>query len=303
MKLARRGFIQGMGALGAAAGVSLDAVAQAVKTARPVAKAKAAARAPLQVKHVKSGCSICPNFCGIDVTVVNGVVRTIYPDTARAEFYNHGICPKGASGMYNTYDAYRLKKPLKRTNPNKGRNEDPRWAEISWDEAFEIVAARMAKIHAEDPRKLLWQHGQGKYLTGENFAVAFTKAFGTPNMTHRTTTCEAARHVADELTVAGAGILPDLKHAKYMLNFGSSYFEGEQASRWWLQLLRRRTGFALDGLGSPAKHRQGFENCRRGAALVAECGQGRRMGSRAPRQGPGDFARHGQSHDRRRHHR
>lgn len=232
MKLARRGFIQGMGALGAAAGVSLDAVAQAVKTAKPAVKATTAARAPLEIKHIKSGCSICPNFCGIDATVVNGVVRTIYPDTARAEFYNHGICPKGASGMFNTYDPYRLKKPLKRTNPKKGRNEDPGWVEISWDEAFEIVATRMAKIHAEDPRKLLWQHGQGKYLTGENFAVAFTKAFGTPNMTHRTTTCEAARHVADELTLAGADIMPDLKHTHYFLNFGSSYFEGEQTSRW-----------------------------------------------------------------------
>ena len=109
MELARRGFIKGMGALGAAAGVSLDAVAQAAKASKPVAKGKSkAARAPLEVKHVKSGCSICPNFCGVDATVVGGVVRTIYPDAARAEFYNHGICPKGASGMYNTYDPYRL---------------------------------------------------------------------------------------------------------------------------------------------------------------------------------------------------
>ena len=220
-----------MGALGAAAGVSLDAVAQAAKATKPIAKGKAV-RAALEIKHIKSGCSICPNFCGIDATVVGGVVRTIYPDAARAEFYNHGICPKGASGMYNTYDPYRLKKPLKRTNPKKGRNEDPGWVEISWNEAFDIVAAKLNKIKAEDPRKLVWQHGQGKYLIGENYAVGFTKAFGTPNMVHRTTTCEAARHVADELTWAGANILPDLKHSKLLLNFGSSYFEGEQASRW-----------------------------------------------------------------------
>jgi molybdopterin-containing oxidoreductase family molybdopterin binding subunit len=233
MKLGRRGFIQGIGAVGGvlAGGFGVDAIAQAATGAKAKGAMKAGPMAPV-IRRVKSGCAICPNFCGIEGTVVNGVVRTIYPDTARAEFYNHGICPKGASGMYNTYDAYRLKKPLKRTNPNKGRNEDPKWVEISWDEAFGIVAGRLAKIKAEDPRKLVWQHGQGKYLIGENYAVAFTKAFGTPNMVHRTTTCEAARHVADELTWAGSGILPDLKHAKYFLNFGSSYFEGEQASRW-----------------------------------------------------------------------
>lgn len=232
MKLARRGFIQGMGALGAAAGVSLDAVAQAVKAARPVAKGKAMARAPLEVKHIKSGCAICPNFCGIDATVVNGVIRTIYPDAARADVYNHGICPKGASGMFNTYDPYRLKKPLKRTNPKKGRNEDPGWVEISWEEAFSTVADKLKAIKADNPAKLIWQHGQGKYLIQEQYCTAFTKAFGTPNMVHRTTACEAARHVADELTWASANILPDLKHSKLLLNFGANYHEGEQASRW-----------------------------------------------------------------------
>ncbi|MEO8653129.1 MAG: molybdopterin-dependent oxidoreductase [Ramlibacter sp.] len=232
MELARRGFVKGMGALGAVAGMSLDAVAQAAKAAKPTVKAKAEGHVPPEVKHIKSGCAICPNFCGIDATVVNGIVRTIYPDAARAEFYNHGICPKGASGMYNTYDPYRLKKPLKRTNPKKGPNEDPRWVEISWEEAFSTVSDRLAKIKAEDARKLIWQHGQGKYLIQEQFCEAWTKAFGTPNMVHRTTTCEAARHVADELTWAGAGILPDLKYSKLLLNFGANYYEGEQASRW-----------------------------------------------------------------------
>lgn len=222
-----------MGALGAVAGMNLDAVAQAAKVAaKPSKGGKAAAAPALEVKHIKSGCAICPNFCGIDATLVGGVIRTIYPDTARAEFYNHGICPKGASGMYNTYDPYRLKKPLKRTNPKKGPNEDPKWVEIPWEEAFNTIAVKLARIRAENPSKLIWQHGQGKYLIQEQFCEAFTKAFGTPNMVHRTTACEAARHVADELTWASANILPDLKHSKLLLNFGANYHEGEQTSRW-----------------------------------------------------------------------
>lgn len=240
MELSRRSFLKSMSAAGgvAASGVSLDVIAQAAAKAKTPAKAGAR---KLEVKHIKSGCAICPNFCGIDATVVNGVVRTIYPDAARAEFYNHGICPKGASGMYNTYDPYRLKKPLKRTNPKKGRDEDPRWVAISWEEAFKEISERMAKIHADNPSKLVWQHGQGKYLIGEEFCAAFTKAFGTPNMTHRTTACESARHVADELTWANAGILPDLKYSKLLLNFGANYHEGEQASRWldWQTVMSR----------------------------------------------------------------
>jgi anaerobic selenocysteine-containing dehydrogenase len=243
MELRRRSFLKGMGALSgvAASGVSFEAVAQAAKAAKPAKGTTAAA--PLEVKHVKSNCAICPNFCGIDASVVGGIVRTIYPDTARAEFYNHGICPKGASGMYNTYDPYRLKKPLKRTNPKKGQNEDPKWVEISWNDAFNEIAGRLKAIRADNPSKLVWQHGQGKYLIQEQFCEAFTKAFGTPNMVHRTTACEAARHVADELTWASAGILPDLKYTKFFLNCGANYFEGEQASRWldWQTTMSRES--------------------------------------------------------------
>ena len=243
MELSRRSFLKGVGAAGGIA--ALDSQLPAIAAAAEAAKKKAAtaAKSP-EIKHVKTGCAICPNFCGIDVTVMGGVIRTIYPDAARADFYNHGICPKGASGMYNTYDPYRLKKPLKRTNPNKGPNEDPKWAEISWDEAFSTIAGRLAKIRADNPSKLVWQHGQGKYLIQEQYCDAFTKAFGTPNMVHRTTACEAARHVADELTWASAGILPDLKHSKYLLNFGANYHEGEQASRWldWQTAMSREQG-------------------------------------------------------------
>lgn len=232
MELGRRGFLKGIGAVGgvSATGVGWQVAEAAQQAAAP--KTTAAQGKTVDVKKVKSGCAICPNFCGIEATVVNGVVRTIYPDAARADYYNHGICPKGASGMFNTYDPYRLKKPLKRTNPKKGQNEDPKWVEISWDEAFTLITERLAKIKSENPSKLVWQHGQGKYLIQEQYCTAFTKAFGTPNMVHRTTACEAARHVADELTWASANILPDLKYSKLLLNFGANYHEGEQASRW-----------------------------------------------------------------------
>lgn len=241
MELGRRGFLRGIGAVGgmAATGAGWQVAEAAQRAAAP--KAAAGAGKAVDVKKVKSGCAICPNFCGIEATVVNGVVRTIYPDAARAEYYNHGICPKGASGMFNTYDPYRIKKPLKRTNPKKGRNEDPGWVEISWEEAFSAIAARLSKLKADNPAKLVWQHGQGKYLVGEEFCKAWTAAFGTPNMTHRTTACEAARHVADELTWANAGIQPDLKYSKLLLNFGANYFEGEQTSRWldWQSTMSR----------------------------------------------------------------
>jgi anaerobic selenocysteine-containing dehydrogenase len=172
------------------------------------------------------------NFCGISVKLENGVIRSIYADDARAEYYNRGLCPKGVSGLFKTYNPYRIKAPLKRTNPNKGMDQDPGWVEISWDEAFETIAERLRKIRADDPRKLIWQHGHGKYLIGDKFPKAFAAAFGTPNLVHRTTVCEAARHVADEVTWGYHAFLPDIDHCNLLLNFGANYFEAEQWARW-----------------------------------------------------------------------
>lgn len=230
MNLTRREFLKGVSAVAGATGVSvnLPLIAQAAEQA----KAAAAAKAASSEKLVKSTCVHCVNFCGIEVKVTDGVIRAIYPDKARADYYNWGICPKGASGLFNTYNPYRLKKPMKRTNPNKGIHEDPKWVEISWEEAFQILTDKLAKIRAENPAKLVWHHGHGKYTIGDQFPLAFAAAFGTPNVVHRTTTCEAARHVADELTWGYHGHLPDLEYTQLYLCFGSNPYEGEQWSRW-----------------------------------------------------------------------
>jgi anaerobic selenocysteine-containing dehydrogenase len=227
MSISRRTFIKNSSILAGLAAVSanLPVIASAAEKAKSGATAAG-------TTYVKSTCAHCVNFCGISVKLENGVIRNIYPDGARAEYYNQGICPKGVSGVFNTYNPYRIKAPLKRTNPAKGMDQDPGWVEISWDEAFETISERLRKIRADDPRKLIWQHGHGKYLIGDKFPKAFAKAFGTPNLVHRTTSCEAARHVADEVTWGYHGFLPDLDHCNLLLNFGGNYLEAGQWARW-----------------------------------------------------------------------
>jgi len=227
MDLDRRNFLEGL----VAAGMSVPLLSSFNLQAKQSAKA-GTSWPPPKSDSIKSTCVHCVNFCGIDIQRTDGVIRAIYPDSARYKFYNHGICPKGVSGLFNTYNPYRIKKPLKRTNKNKGLNTDPGWVEISWEEAFDTITNKMAKIRDDDPAKLIWQHGHGKYLIGDKFPKAFAKAFGTPNLVHRTTTCEAARHVADELTWGYHGFLPDLKQTRLFVNFGGNYFEAEQFARW-----------------------------------------------------------------------
>jgi len=227
MLVTRRRFLQSFGALAGAAyaGVELPVIAQA-------ADAAAESGVGSGTQYVNTTCVHCVNFCGQRIKMEDGVMRAVYPNPDIAEYYNKGICPKGGAGPFNTYNPYRIKAPLKRTNPKKGPNEDPGWVEISWEEALQEITERMQKIRAEDPRKLIWQHGHGKYLIQDKFPKAFAQAFGTPNVVHRTTTCEAARHVADELTWGGHNFLPDVEHTDMLLNFGGNYFEASQSARW-----------------------------------------------------------------------
>lgn len=229
MNVTRRSFIKGLGSL-AAFSVAIDAAP--VMAQMGFAKLSKGTGGRGNDEVLKSVCVHCVNFCAIEVRKVGGVIKSIGPDPARRDIYNHGICPKGVAGGFNMYNPYRVKVPLKRTNPKKGLNQDPRWVEISWEEAFKTMTERLEKIKKDNPAKLIWQHGHGKYLIGDQFPKAFCKVFGTPNVIHRTTTCESARHVADDITWGYHGFLPDIDHCNLFVVFGSNYFEAEQYARW-----------------------------------------------------------------------
>ena len=52
---------------------------------------------------------------------------------------NFGVmCGKGVSEIMNYYNPYRVKKPLVRTNPEKGLDVDLGWKEVSWEEALDL---------------------------------------------------------------------------------------------------------------------------------------------------------------------
>ncbi|MEZ0343571.1 MAG: molybdopterin-dependent oxidoreductase [Caldimicrobium sp.] len=227
-KVSRRQFLKTAGAVSALAAVSdlfnfSEAISKELLSKVPYA--------PKEDVLIPSTDVMCVNFCGIRVRRVNGVVRAIYGNPENPQNKGH-LCPKGIYGIFHTYNPYRVKKPLKRTNPDKDPAADPRWMEISYEEALDEIIKRLKKIKAEDPRKLIWEHAHGKYLIGDQFPKAFAKAFGTPNVVHRTTACEAARHVADEITWGYHGILPDVDHCDLLLLMGANPFEADQWARW-----------------------------------------------------------------------
>jgi anaerobic selenocysteine-containing dehydrogenase len=91
----------------------------------------------------------CPDTCGLDVTVENGVAVDVkggdMPFTAGT------LCTKVAKYLERTYSPERVLHPLKRV----GRKGEGRFERVSWDEALDTIAARFRAIAAEDPQQIL----------------------------------------------------------------------------------------------------------------------------------------------------
>jgi phenylacetyl-CoA:acceptor oxidoreductase len=86
----------------------------------------------------------------LKVIVKDGVAVGVEPNSDMAE--THPACGKVCVRAYaliqKLYNPARIKTPMRRTNPVKGRDQDPRWEPISWEEALSILAARLNRIRA-----------------------------------------------------------------------------------------------------------------------------------------------------------
>ena len=67
-----------------------------------------------------------PNFCAADVHPGGGKV-----------------CVKAYGLVQKTYNPHRVLAPMKRTNPKKGRDEDPGFVQIPGTRRYELIAERL----------------------------------------------------------------------------------------------------------------------------------------------------------------
>ena len=111
------------------------------------------------------GLVVVPIFAGYDRR--RGVGRAEIEDLLRGRRL-HGrlvlgvVC--GHIGLQQVYDPDRVKTPMKRTNPNKGRDEDPQFVPITWEEALDLVATRLGAIRDEHGPSALAGFGSSELI-------------------------------------------------------------------------------------------------------------------------------------------
>jgi anaerobic selenocysteine-containing dehydrogenase len=168
-----------------------------------------------------TGCRMCGNkaWCTARVKVQNGVVVNVEGDPDNPVSQGK-LCSRGQAAIYNLYNPYRVKAPMKRTNPRKGLDQDPGWVEISWEEALSTVAERLKKIREDDPRKLVHVWGFGGYWWVVS-DLAFLPAFGTPNQI-RSHGVLCPVHYGCALTQGTLLDKQDVEYCQYIITIGGT---------------------------------------------------------------------------------
>ena len=176
-----------------------------------------------QDRWIPSSCSLCYGMCSILGHTVDGVLTKIEgnPESACGE---GRLCAKGVAGIMTLYDPNRVNVPLKRTNPDKGIGIDPKWMEISWEEALDIAVAKLKEVHDHDPAELFLQGTTTCASEMHCGLFTFSNAFGTDAVwvagggLH----CGSGAHEIGGLMHASWSLVPDFKMCNYAIYFGAS---------------------------------------------------------------------------------
>jgi anaerobic selenocysteine-containing dehydrogenase len=173
-----------------------------------------------EVTLVKGACPHdCPDTCALDVHVRNGVALKVTGSNDHAPTAGV-LCTKVARYTERTYHPNRLLHPLRRV----GRKGEGRFERISWDEAIQDIANRLAPIAADDPQQILPYSYAGTMglVQGESMAQRFFHRLGASLLDR--TICASAGTAGHKITL-GSRIGMDMEladEAKLIVFWGSN---------------------------------------------------------------------------------
>ncbi len=192
MKINRRDFLKA--SLAAGVIVTLDG---------PLFNALTFAAAEGGVKPgnwMPSTCQGCTAWCPVEFFVQDGRIAKVRGNQLSKA--NSGFCcPRGHLMVQQAYDPDRIKVPMKRTNPAKGRGIDPKFVPITWDEALDTIADQMLALRkANEPEKFMYMRGRYSPTSTELLYGTLPKIYGTPNYFSHSAICAEAEKMGPGLT-------------------------------------------------------------------------------------------------------
>ncbi|MBT4179663.1 MAG: molybdopterin-dependent oxidoreductase, partial [Campylobacteraceae bacterium] len=165
MALSRRDFLKSSAAASAAAAMGMTV---------PAEMQAAAAKNDGDWRWDKAACRFCGTGCGIMMaTKGEGADRKIVAVKGDpAAPVNRGLnCIKGYFNAKIMYGADRLTKPLLRVDANGKFNKQGRFAEVSWERAFDEMEVNIKKTLKEKGPEGVAVFASGQYTVMEGYAA------------------------------------------------------------------------------------------------------------------------------------
>ena len=121
----------------------------------------------------------CHNSCSVlFYTDAEGKLVDIEGDP-RSQYNNGRLCMRCLNMVETVNHPDRLKYPMKRDRADRGKDT---WERISWDEAFDIIEAKVRQIWEESgPEAIVGLQGTGRNVIWQNPLLTFA-GFGSPNV-------------------------------------------------------------------------------------------------------------------------
>jgi len=167
--------------------------------------------------HIKT-CPLCEAMCGLEIEVKGGRVEKIRPD--EKDVWSKGyICPKGTILGELHHDPDRLRAPLVRRGDT--------FHEVSWDEAWSEVEARLSGVLDTHGKKALTCYIGNP--TAHNFSLsryvaAFAPMSGIDPIYSAGTVDQWPKNVSSALLYGSMWLfpVPDLDRSDYLLMLGAN---------------------------------------------------------------------------------
>ena len=166
-------------------------------------------------------CQGCTSWCSKQVYVVDGRAVKVRGNP-NSKVNGEASCPRVHLALQQVYDPDRIKTPMKRTNPQKGRNEDPKFVPISWDEALDAIADKIMELRKNnETHKYMLMRGRYSYMRDVLYD-RMTKVIGSPNNISHSAICAEAEKFGPYYTEGYWGYRQyDVKKARYILLWGA----------------------------------------------------------------------------------
>ena len=168
----------------------------------------------------------------LKVVVRDGVAVGVEPNEDVAAIHPGcgKVCVRAYGLIQKLYSPHRIKTPMVRTNPRKGRHEDPEWQPIGWDDALGLLAERLGRIRragltdaAGYPRLAVTFGSGGIAPAYLGTFAAFLAAWGPVDQSigsGQGVKCYHSEHLYGEFWHRAFTVAADVPRTDFVLSFG-----------------------------------------------------------------------------------